>query len=61
MVDDDEITTTDKLLVTGKKPYSLGNFLSCSSPKTPPDEPNGKTPPGDGETRAEYHHGRSLT
>ena len=30
MVDDDEITTTDKLLVTGKKPYSLAKFLSTS-------------------------------
>ena len=30
MVDDDEITTTDKLLVTGQKPYSLAKFLSTS-------------------------------
>ena len=28
MVDDEEITITDKLLVTGKKPYSLAKFLS---------------------------------
>ena len=30
MGDDEEITTTDKLLVTGKKPYSLAKFLSTS-------------------------------
>ena len=30
MVDDEEITTTDKLLVTGKRPYSLAKFLSTS-------------------------------
>ena len=27
---DEEITITDKLLVTGKKPYSLAKFLSTS-------------------------------
>ena len=30
MVDDDEITMTDRLLVTGKRPYSLAKFLSTS-------------------------------
>jgi len=30
MVDGDEITTTDQLLVTSKKPYSLAKFLSTS-------------------------------
>ena len=30
MVDGDEITTADKLLVTAKKPYSLAKFLSTS-------------------------------
>ena len=30
MGDDEEITITDKLLVTGKKPYSLAKFLSTS-------------------------------
>ena len=30
MIDDDEITTTDKLLVTGKRPYSVAKFLSTS-------------------------------
>ena len=31
MNDDDEITTTDALLVTSKNPYSLAKFLSTSS------------------------------
>ena len=30
MVGDEEITKTDKLLVTGKRPYSLAKFLSTS-------------------------------
>ena len=30
MTDGDEITVTDKLLVTGKRPYSLANFSSTS-------------------------------
>ena len=30
MVDDSEITMTDKLLVSGQKPYSLAKFLSTS-------------------------------
>ena len=30
MKDDTEITITDQLLVTGKKPYSLAKFLSTS-------------------------------
>ena len=30
MIDDDEILTTDRLLVTGKKPQSLAKFLSNS-------------------------------